>query len=95
VRGISRVRWMSRTSGRSFERFPVVDGARVRELASCRSRASGSVDKSESSTSIPSDEIEESEPAEDLRRRFAGLAEGCAHSGTGCRSSNCLRSRLV
>lgn len=34
VRGISRVRWMSRTSGRSFDRFPVAGGVLVRELAS-------------------------------------------------------------
>jgi hypothetical protein len=95
VRGISRVRWMSRTSGRSFDRFPGGGGVRMREPASCNSRASGSVDKSESSTSISLEKTDDSEPADDLRHRFADLADGWAQFGTGCRSSNCLRRRLV
>lgn len=94
VRGISRVLWISSTSGRSFACFPAAGCDRVRELASCNSRASGRVERLDSSTSISFDDIEESDPAEDLRRRLTGRAE-CAHSGTGCRSSNCLLNRLV
>jgi hypothetical protein len=95
VRGISRVLWMSRTSGRSFARFPGMGCVLVREPASCRSRARGSVERLDSSTSISLEDIEESDPAEDLRRRLIGRVELCAHSGTGCRISNCLRNRLV
>ena len=92
--GISRVRWMSRTSGRSLGRLPVVGADRVRELASWSNRARGRVERSSSSISMSSDDIEEFEPAEDLRRRFVGL-EDCAHSGTGFKTSNCRRNRLV
>ena len=64
----------------------------VREPASRRSLARGRVDRSPSSTPTSSEDIDVFEPAEDLRRRFVGL-EDCAHSGTGCRASNCLRKR--
>lgn len=67
---------------------------RASELASWRIRASGRVDRSSSSTSMSSEDIEELEPAEDLRRRFVGLEE-CAHSGTGFKTSNCRRNLLV
>lgn len=92
VRGISLVLWISRTSGRSFVRFDVV-AVRVSELTSCSILARGSVERSGSSTSISLDETEEVELAESLLWRFAGL-EWSAHSGTGFRRSNCLRSRL-
>lgn len=93
ARGISRVLWISRTSGRSFARFPGTDCVRVRKPASCSSRASGRVERLDSSISISLDDTEESDPAEDLRRRLVGLV--CAHSGAGCSISNCLRNRLV
>lgn len=86
---------MSRTSGRSFGRFVELTGVLVREPASWSNRASGRVERSESSTSISFDDIEESEAADDLRRRFAGRAEGSAHSGTGFKRSNCLLNRFV
>jgi hypothetical protein len=85
---------MSRTSGRSFPHWPLAD-ARVKEPAFCNSLASGKVDRSCLSTSISYDDTEDSEEAEDLLRRFAGLSEGSAHSGAGLSRSNCLRSRLV
>jgi len=85
---------MSITSGRSFGRFPLV-GVLESDPASWRRRARGNVDRSASSTSISSEDIEDAEPAEDLLRRFAGRAEDCAHSGTGFNSSNCLRSLFV
>jgi hypothetical protein len=74
--------------------LPVVGAVLVRELAFCNIRARGRVERSSSSTSMSLEDIEESEPAEDLRRRFAGL-EDCAHSGTVFKTSNCLRNRLV
>lgn len=80
--GMSRVRWISRTSGRSLGRLPVAGAVRVREPASCRSRARGRVERSSSSISMLSEDVEELEPADDLRRRFDGL-DDCAHSGTG------------
>lgn len=94
VSGMSRVRWMSRTSGRSFGRLPVVGAVRVREPASCKSRARGKVERSASSTSMSFEDIDDSEPAEDLRRRFVGL-EDCAHSGTGFSTSKCRRNLLM
>jgi hypothetical protein len=41
------------------------------------------------------EDMEEADPAEDLRRRLTGRDEDCAHSGTGCSISNCLRSRFA
>jgi len=70
-------------------------GVLVRELASWSRRARGRVERSDSSTSISFEDIEESEPADDLRRRFEGLEEDCAHSGTGFSRSNCLLNLLV
>jgi hypothetical protein len=95
--GISLVRWMSITSERSLARLAVLAGVLVRDPASWSRRASGRVERSESSKSISSssEDIEEPDTADDLRRRFVGRDEGCAHSGTGFKRSNCLRSRFV
>lgn len=79
--GISLVRWISSTSGRSFTFL--FAGIRVKEFEFCSNLASGRVEKSPSSTSIPFDDMEDDEEAEDLLRRFAGLPDGSAHSGTG------------
>jgi hypothetical protein len=95
VKGISRLRWISRTSGRSFGRFPGAGGVRDKELAFWRNLARGRVERSDSSTSISLEDNEELDPAEDLRRLFVSLEDGRAHSGTGFRSSNCLRNRFV
>jgi hypothetical protein len=51
-------------------------GVFVREPAFWRMRANGRVERSTSSTSISFEDIDESDPAEDLLRRFAGLEEG-------------------
>lgn len=75
---------MSRTSGRNLVRLPI-GVALDREEASCSILASGSADRSSSSMSIPIEEMEEDEEAEDLRRRFAGLPDGNAQSGVGLR----------
>lgn len=83
------------TSGRSLGFLVELTCVLVREPAFWSSLARGRVERSASSTSISSEDIEESEPADDLRRRFAGLDEGNAHSGTGFRRSNCLRNRFV
>ena len=97
VPGMSRVRWISITSGRSLDRLIAEDGILARDPASWRSRARGKVERSESSRSIPSssEEIDDPDAAEDLRLRFVGREEGCAHSGTGFSRSNCLRNRFV
>ena len=84
---------MSITSERSFGRLLDVGVVPVKEPASCSNRARGKVERSSSSTSISLEDIEKSEPAEDLRRRFVRLVD-CAHSGTGFNTSNCLRKRL-
>jgi hypothetical protein len=81
VMGISLVRCISSTSGRSFTRL--LAGVRVKELELCNNRASGRVERSPSSTSIPFEDMDDDEEAEDLLRRFAGLSDGSAHSGTG------------
>jgi hypothetical protein len=90
--GMSFVRCMSRTSGRSL-RLPPAD-VRVNEPAFCSSLARGRVERSSSSTSISFEDMEEAEEAEDLLRRFAGLSDD-AHSGTGLSRWNCRRNRLV
>lgn len=92
---MSRDRWISSTSGRSLGRLFVLIGIRARDPASCKSRASGRTERSISSPSISSEDIEESDPAEDLRRRLAERPDGFAHSGTGCSLSNCLCKRVV
>jgi hypothetical protein len=81
VIGMSLVRCISSTSGRSFTRL--LAGVRVKESELRSNRASGRVDRSSSSRSMPSDDIEEDEETEDLLRRFTGLSDGRAHSGTG------------
>lgn len=95
MRGIALVCCISMTSGRSFVRLAPLCTVLVKDPASCNMRAKGSVDNPVSSTSISLEDIEESEPADDLRRRFAGLEECCAHSGSGFRRSYCLLNRLV
>lgn len=87
--GIECVFWMLIFSARSFIFFPGAGASLDRELASCKNRASGRVDISSSSA-----DNEESELPEDLLRRFVGLEDCCAHSGTGCNTSNCLLNRL-
>ena len=88
VIGMSRVRWMSRTSGRSLARFPFKD-ARVKEPAFCNNLAKGRVDRSDSSTSMSSCDAEDPDEADDLLLRLAGLSERSAHSGVGLSLSNC------
>ena len=92
--GIDRVCWISRTSGRSFGRFVLV-GVLDRDPAFWRRRASGKVDRSDSSTSISLEDRDDTEPAEERLRRFAGREDGWAHSGTGFKRSNCLLNRFV
>lgn len=95
TRGIDRVCCMSSTSGRSFAFFPKLTGVLLREPALCRILAKGNVERSSLSISMPLDETEVSDPADDLRRLFVGLGDACAHSGTGLRRSKCVRRRLV
>lgn len=95
MRGIERVCWISRTSGRSLGRLFVLGVDLVREAAFCRIRARGKVERSASSTSISFEERDECDPADDRRLRFAGREDGRAHSGTGFNLSNCLLKRFV
>ena len=74
-------------------RFVVLTGVLVKDPAFWRSLARGRAERSES-MSMSLEDAEESEPADDLRRRFAGL-NVCAQSGTGFRSSNCRRNRTA
>ena len=95
VSGMSRVRWISITSGRSF--LALLDLSPLRALASRRNLSSGSADASEPSRSISPDASEPlSLPADDRRRRLEGLSSGSrAQSGSGFRRRYCCRSLFM
>jgi len=95
----SLVRWMSRTSGRSFRFFlDCLSSSLVRSLMFWRSLARGLVVVSSSlSVSMASflDSLEAALWFASLLLLFLGRADETAQSGVGYRRSYCLRSLLV